>query len=98
MNCKRLQKLNVDSPWLTPEESALYCKISLSLFNQKRRELSIKAGGTLRRPRFHKLELDFWMEKGFQQSTGMDQKEKIGNVKGQKLGSKDYGHNPLFLV
>lgn len=55
----------MESPWLTPKEAAGYCKISLSLFNQLRRKLPIKFGGTLRRPRFHKDELDYWMRNMF---------------------------------
>jgi|GEM_PF-4709518 len=97
MNCNRFQKLSIDSPWLSPEEAASYCKISLSLFNQKRRELAIKTGGTQRRPRFHKWELDRWMERGFQNSHKNENREKIGVYKGQKLRSNDYGYNPCFL-
>ena len=64
MNNKTDNKF-IESPWLTPREAAEYCKVSIYLFNQKRRLLPIKSGGTKRRPRFHKMELDLWMEKGF---------------------------------
>lgn len=56
----------MESPWLTPKEAAAYCKISLSLFNQLRRQISIKTGGTRRRPRFHTDELDHWMRHIFE--------------------------------
>jgi hypothetical protein len=56
----------LESPWLTPLEAAEYCKVSLSFFNQKRKELPMKVGGSKRRPRFHVSELDYWMEKGFE--------------------------------
>ena len=52
-----------ESPWLTPKEAADYCKFSLSLFNQKRRKIPICAGGTKRRTRFHREELDRWMRR-----------------------------------
>jgi hypothetical protein len=55
----------MESPWLTPKEAADYCKISLSLFNEVRREIPIKVGGTRRRPRFHTDELDVWMSCNF---------------------------------
>jgi hypothetical protein len=55
----------MESPWLTPKEAADYCKISLSLFNQLRKKIPIKVGGTVRRPRFHKDELDYWMSNMF---------------------------------
>jgi len=59
-------KEGVISPWLAPQEAADYCGISLSMFNQLRRELPIQVGGTPRRPRFHVDELDYWMRKNFQ--------------------------------
>jgi len=55
----------MESPWLTPKEAADYCKISLSLFNQIRRSVPIQSGGTQRRPRFHRDELDYWMRMMF---------------------------------
>ena len=55
-----------ESPWLTPKEAAAYCKISLSLFNQLRGKIPLRAGGTRRRPRFHRDELDHWMRLMFE--------------------------------
>ena len=71
----------LESPWLTPLEAARYCKVSLSFFNQKRKELRIEAGGTKRRPRFHISELDYWMEKGFEKMFHIQKNMKRSLVK-----------------
>jgi len=80
----------MDSPWLTPKEAAEYCKISLSLFNQKRKELGMKTGGTKRRPRFHKSELDYWMERGFKSTSNLAEDVKGHNKYGLKSKSNGY--------
>jgi hypothetical protein len=83
-------KRSLESPWFTPEEAARYCKISLSLFNQKRRELPIKVGGTSRRPRFHKSQLDYWMERGFKN-------EYAKGFHGSRFQSQNNGHRVCLL-
>jgi len=73
----------IESPWLTPKEAAPYCRISLSLFNQKRRQLNLKRGGTPRRPRFHKDELDYWMNKRFTEEMEPENNlRSVGNPRG----------------
>lgn len=62
----------MESPWLTPKEAAKYCKISLSLFNEVRKKIPIRTGGTIRRPRFHINELDLWMSRNFK----MEERER----------------------
>jgi hypothetical protein len=76
----------VETPWLTPKEAANYCKISLSLFNQIRRKIPIKIGGTMRRPRFHKDELDYWMGNMFktERETEIERNKEI-DIKNQIL-------------
>jgi hypothetical protein len=76
----------IESPWLTPKEAAQYCRISLSLFNQKRRELNLKHGGTPRRPRFHKYELDYWMNKRFTEE--MEPENNLRSVGNPRRGLK----------
>lgn len=91
----KIHKAFPESPWLTPEEAAHYCKISLSLFNQKRKELPIKAGGTKRRPRFHKTELDYWMERGFK--NGSKFREDAKEFHKYDLESKSDGYRVSLL-
>jgi len=71
----------MESPWLTPKEAASYCKISLSLLNQLRKKIPIKAGATVRRPRFHKDELNYWMRCMFRT-------EKDQEIRGKEEDSK----------
>ena len=78
-----------DTPWLKPKEAAGYCKISPSLFNQLRKDLPIKTGGTKRRPRFKKSELDAWMERGFKNEDRSFKEEK---------GLCEYGNNRDYQV
>lgn len=86
---------SINSPWFTPREAADYCKVSLSFFNQKRKELPIKAGGSMRRPRFHKDELDFWMANNFQVRSGThEHKENPKN----NIHQKEKRNSINFLV
>jgi hypothetical protein len=80
MSARQLNPSSIHSPWLRPREAAQYCRLSLSLFNQKRKEVPIKFGGTQRRPRFHRDELDHWMQNGF--------KKKVELGKGPGLPGK----------
>ena len=83
----------IESPWLTPKEAAQYCRISLSLFNQKRRALSLKHGGTPRRPRFHRDELDYWMNKLFREDVEPENRL----VRNPKSGVKDEPYKSHLL-
>jgi len=88
---------SVHTPWLTPDEAAFYCRISPSLFNQLRKEVPIKTGGRPRRPRFHRKELDHWMERGFkQEDTFQKGKEKRKKNNGNQNGGSN--NAPLELV
>jgi hypothetical protein len=85
----------IESPWLTPKEAAQYCRISLSLFNQKRRELNLKHGGTPRRPRFHKDELDYWMNKRFTEE--MEPENNLRSVGNPRRGLKYESYKSRLL-
>jgi excisionase family DNA binding protein len=54
-----------NSPWLTLDEAAAYCKVSRSFIYEKIRELGIKVEGALRRPCIHVDELDRLMRRRF---------------------------------
>ena len=88
-------KAQIESPWLTPKEAAQYCRISLSLFNQKRRDLNLKHGGTPRRPRFHKDELDHWMNKRFTEQ--IEPQSNLRSMQNPKKGLKDEPYKSRLL-
>ena len=87
--------LPINSPWFTPKEAAQYCRISLSLFNQKRKEVPINCCGSVRRPRFHKEELDYWMRNRFKVETVLGEGNKLSKIS-QVTGKKNE-YKPHFL-
>jgi hypothetical protein len=95
MNARQIDPSSIHSPWLTPKEAARYCRISLSLFNQKRKEVPIKVGGTQRRPRFHRDELDYWMQNGFKKEMGLGKGPGLPEKPLTSL--KDNAYRPRFL-
>ena len=95
MESEKVDNSSIFSPWLTPEEAAQYCRLSLSLFNQKRKEVPIKFGGTQRRPRFHRDELDYWMQNGFKKEMGLEKGPGLPEKPLRPL--KENAYRPRFL-
>jgi hypothetical protein len=85
----------IDSPWLPPKEASKYCGISESLFNQIRKKVPIKTGGTKRRPRFHIKELDYWMERCFEPEENPQAEKNIPSKHNNKP-KKGQGSAPLL--
>lgn len=92
------------SPWLRPKQAAAYCKMSLSLFNQKRKVVPInKIGGSKRGPKYNFNDLDTWMVKLYAfetnetQLAGKYDRDNLGSIERFPLKTTKKKHRPRLL-